>query len=127
VGGGAALVGLRDGNRRRQRRRRQQGVDIGEGGGERARVLLALLEGDDVVARGDGAAELDARPHVRIGRLRLVVDEVADEPVALGADDAPGGGGVVAQAMGQRHPDDLRAQRGERVDGGVVRGLPFQR
>jgi hypothetical protein len=67
------------------------------------------------------------RPHVRIGRLRLVVDEVADEPVALDADDAPGGGGVVAQAMGQRHPDDLRAQRGERVDGGVVRGLPFQR
>ena len=74
--------------------------EVGGGGCIGAPVLLALGEREQVVARGDAAAELDARAHVRIGLEGGVVHEVADEAVAFRADDAAGGGRVIAEAMG---------------------------
>ena len=50
-----------------------------------------------------------------------VVHQVADEAVALGADDAPGGDGIVAEAVGQRRGHDRGALAAQRLDGGVVR------
>ena len=63
---------------------------------------------------------LDARADVRIDRLAHVVHEVADEAIALGADDPAGGRRVVAEAVRQRRPHDAGAENGERLDRRVV-------
>ena len=59
---------------------------------------------------------------MRVDGQPLVVHEVADEAIALGADDAAGRGGVVGEPMRQRRADDLGAELRERVDGAVVGG-----
>ena len=114
VGGGARLVDLVDGEWRGQGRRRQERVDVGERRGEGPPMLLALRQRQQVVARRHVAAELDPRADVRVDGQALVVHEVAHEAIALGADDAAGGGGVVGEAMRQRGADDL-ARRASRA------------
>ena len=101
MGRRARLIGAIDRNRRGPRRRRQDGVDAAEGRGEFAHVLLALRQREQVVTRGDGFPELDARSHVRIRRERRIVDQMADEAIALGADDGARGRSVVRQAAGE--------------------------
>src|SRR5689334_5335509 len=119
---GPALVRLFDRNWRSQGCRSEQGIDIDKRRLDLALVRLPLRQGQQVVARGDAATELDARANVRVDRQRLVVDQLADEPVTLRADDPAGGGRVVAEAMGQAGPHDLGAEPGERVRGGVEGG-----
>src|SRR5215470_12877179 len=119
---GARLIGAVDRDRRGLGGRRQDRVDAAEGRCELALVVIALRQRQEIVARRDGLAELDARPHVRIGGQRRIVDEMADETIAFGADDRAGGLGVVAQAARKIGADDLGAESGKRAHRGVVRG-----
>src|SRR5215470_17310403 len=107
---GARLIGALDRDRRGLRGRRQDRVDTAEGRREFALVVLALRQRQEVIARRDALAQLDARPHVRVGRQGRIVDEMADEPIALGADDRARRRGVVAQAARKIGADDLGAE-----------------
>ena len=49
-----------------------------------------------------------------------VVDEVPDKAIALGADDAAGGGGVVTEAVRELGAHDVRSERRQRLHGRVV-------
>src|SRR5439155_728791 len=57
---------------------------------------------------------------VGIDRQARVVDEVADEAIALRPDDAADAGGIVGEAVGQADADDLGAQAGELLHRRVV-------
>src|SRR5215472_5201133 len=99
VSRGAALVHLVDRNRRGLSGRGEQRVHIRERVRDGLAVDVALRERQEVVAGRDAAPDLDARAYVRVYGQGLIVDEVTDEAVAFGPDDAAGGRRIVPEPV----------------------------
>ena len=117
-----SLIDLVDGNGGGLGGRRQQCIDIGERRCEFSFCRVALAERAQVIARRNASARADAGSYRIVDRQGHVVDQMADQEIALGADDPPGQVGKIGEPARQIDTDDLGAEPRQRIERGVIGG-----